>query len=137
MLVGASGALAAVAVGGGLVATDVLPGRTRLRAALGLTGDDGTVPDVEPGPMASGSFESTRRRGRTTAWAVSYPPGHERGDPLPVLVSLHGKGGTHRSSFDELANAWDLGAGEVVEPDPAVDRAAIRAAYAAARGADG
>jgi xylulokinase len=43
----------------------------------------------------------------------------------------------HGSSFDELATAWDLGAGEVVEPDPAVDRDAIRAAYAAARGADG
>ena len=34
--------------------------------------------------------------------------------------------------FDELAEAWGLGAGEIIEPDPGVDGAAIRAAYAAA-----
>ena len=35
-------------------------------------------------------------------------------------------------AFDELAEAWGLGAGEVIEPDPTVDGAAIRAAYATA-----
>ena len=34
--------------------------------------------------------------------------------------------------FDELSEAWGLGAGEIIEPDPGVDGAAIRAAYAAA-----
>ncbi|HEY8058950.1 MAG TPA: xylulokinase [Acidimicrobiales bacterium] len=33
--------------------------------------------------------------------------------------------------FDELAEAWGLGAGEIIEPDPGVDGAAIRAAYGA------
>ena len=33
--------------------------------------------------------------------------------------------------FDQLAAAWNLGAGHVVEPDETVDHAAIRAAYAA------
>ena len=36
------------------------------------------------------------------------------------------------SAFDELAEAWGLGAGEVIEPDLTVDGAAIRAAYATA-----
>ncbi len=34
--------------------------------------------------------------------------------------------------IDEIADAWGLGDGEVIEPDPEVDRAAIRAAYAVA-----
>ena len=37
-------------------------------------------------------------------------------------------------SFDDLAAAWALGTGHTVEPDPRVDRAAIRGAYADARG---
>jgi len=43
----------------------------------------------------------------------------------------------HGSSFEEIAAAWELGAGSVIEPDAAVDRDAIRAAYAAARGDEG
>lgn len=40
-------------------------------------------------------------------------------------------------SFEDLTAAWDVAVGEVVEPDDAVDRGAIRARYAAAaRGAD-
>ncbi len=38
------------------------------------------------------------------------------------------------SNFGELARAWQLGTGVIVEPDEAVDRLAIRAAYAMARG---
>lgn len=33
----------------------------------------------------------------------------------------------------DVGIAWGLGAGDVVEPDPSVDREAIRAAYAAVR----
>jgi xylulokinase len=36
----------------------------------------------------------------------------------------------HGARFEDVAAAWKLGAGEVVEPDPSVDRGAIRAAYA-------
>ena len=38
--------------------------------------------------------------------------------------------------FAQVSEAWGLGVGELVEPDDAVDRAAIRAAYAEAAGAD-
>jgi xylulokinase len=47
------------------------------------------------------------------------------GAALQAAAVLTGAG------FDELAEAWGLGAGEVIEPDPSVDGAAIRAAYAA------
>jgi xylulokinase len=35
----------------------------------------------------------------------------------------------HHCDFEELATAWNVGAGDVVEPDDNVDHAAIRAAY--------
>ena len=35
----------------------------------------------------------------------------------------------HRCGFDELARAWNLGAGDTIEPNENIDRAAIRAAY--------
>jgi len=38
------------------------------------------------------------------------------------------------AGFDEIATAWKLGTGDVVEPDLSVDRDSIRAAYADARG---
>jgi xylulokinase len=40
-----------------------------------------------------------------------------------------------RSRFEDIADAWNLGAGEVTEPDDRVDRMAIRAAYADAAAA--
>jgi xylulokinase len=36
----------------------------------------------------------------------------------------------HGCDFDALAEAWNLGAGDVIEPNDAVDRAAVRAAFA-------
>ena len=48
------------------------------------------------------------------------------GAAVQAAAVLHGR------RFDELAEAWGLGAGDVIEPDPTVDGAAIRAAYAAA-----
>jgi xylulokinase len=41
----------------------------------------------------------------------------------------------HDCDFADLAAAWSLGGGAAVEPDPTVDRAAIRGAYARARSA--
>jgi xylulokinase len=38
----------------------------------------------------------------------------------------------HGCGFDELAEAWNLGAGDVIEPDDSVDHAAVRAAFAEA-----
>jgi len=101
-LLGGAGALAAVATCGALVETEVLPGRSRLRDVLGLTGPEAPIPDVEAGPMTTGVFGSAERGGVRTGWAVSYPPGNRDGDALPVLVALHGRGADHRTCFDLL-----------------------------------
>jgi enterochelin esterase-like enzyme len=92
VLLGGLGALAAAAAGLGGVETGVLPGRDRLtdRVPAG-------VPKTTPGRLVSGSFVSKARHA-TTSWSVAYPPGHD-GQRLPVLISLHGRGGTHRDSF--------------------------------------
>ena len=36
------------------------------------------------------------------------------------------------STFDDVADAWNLRAGRTIEPDPTVDAAAIRDRYAEA-----
>jgi enterochelin esterase-like enzyme len=100
VLLGAGCALAGVAAAGAGVDEGWLPGRARLRRALGQTGPSGHVPHVTPGRVVSGSFVSQHRLGAETGWSVIYPgPVPE---PLPVMVALHGLGGTHRSWIDEL-----------------------------------
>ncbi len=101
-LVGGAATVAVVgAAGAGLVEADVLPGRARLHAALGLDGPDGTIPDVEPGDRHDAVLDvpdGTARLG----WSVVVPPGHELTDPLPVIVALHGRGGDHDTAFSSL-----------------------------------
>ena len=67
-----------------------------------------------------------------TGRAVEVPAAEELvalGASLQAAAILHG------CAIDEVAQAWDLGAGTLVEPDSRVDAAAIRDAYAAAVGA--
>jgi S-formylglutathione hydrolase FrmB len=98
-----AGATAGVAVAGGvgLVEAGALPGRARFHDALGLTGEDGVVPDVPGGPVVTGSFASAAR-GTTVGWTVSYPDGHRQADRLPVALLLHGRGGDHTSGLNDL-----------------------------------
>jgi xylulokinase len=66
-----------------------------------------------------------------TGRAVAVPADGELvacGAAVQAAAVLHG------ARFDEIATAWQLGAGDLVEPDLTVDRGAIRAAYAGARG---
>jgi predicted esterase len=99
LLAGAAGAVAAGTAG---IAVDdgMLPGRARLRRALGQTGPAGHIPDVAPGHVVSGTFVSRHRLGAETGWSVIYPG--RRPERLPVAVALHGLGGTHRTWIDEL-----------------------------------
>ncbi|HEY2271915.1 MAG TPA: alpha/beta hydrolase-fold protein [Jatrophihabitantaceae bacterium] len=69
-------------------------------AGLALAGcglPDG-VPDNGPGPMVSDTFHSSYRH-QDVGYAISYPPGHKPGEQLPVLVTLHGRGGDHTTAF--------------------------------------
>jgi dipeptidyl aminopeptidase/acylaminoacyl peptidase len=77
----------------------VIPGRARAHEVLGLTGEDGTVPDVPAGLVESGSFESAARR-TTVGWSVIYP--HNQPAGLPVALVLHGRGGDHTSAINDL-----------------------------------
>jgi pimeloyl-ACP methyl ester carboxylesterase len=94
------GGATAVALGGAALAVEggVLPGRSTLHRLLGLNGPAGSVPMADTGPSSSGSFTSRWRAG-STAWTISYPPGFSVDSALPVLISLHGVGGDHSSSF--------------------------------------
>jgi S-formylglutathione hydrolase FrmB len=95
VLLGGATAVAAAAAAGVGVEQGALPGRPWLQAHLGLNGAAGVVPDVEPGPVETGSFVSAHRLGAETGWCVIRPPGRHR--RLPVVVALHGLGEDHAS----------------------------------------
>ena len=62
---------------------------------------------------------------------AKVPSGAEHvatGACVQAAAVLHGR------PLDEVAAAWRLGSGEIIEPDARVDTAAVRAAYAYARG---
>lgn len=70
-----------------------LPGRPAAQRLLGLNGEDGVVPDVEPGPVELGSFVSQARLGARTGWTLTLPPGTAAA--LPLVVGLHGLRADH------------------------------------------
>ena len=80
----------------------MLPGRTRAYETLGLNGDGAPMPDAVPGESVSGSFTSQARGGVEVGWTVSYPPGHEPGAALPVVLVLHGASGNHATAVTSL-----------------------------------
>ncbi|WP_426562939.1 alpha/beta hydrolase-fold protein [Angustibacter sp. McL0619] len=90
--------LAAAAVGG--VEAGLLPGRPGLDHALGLDDVDGDRPSTEPGPVDYHSFDSTAR-GRRVSWGL-FRPDDRPAKGLPVVLSLHGRGGDARSTHDVL-----------------------------------
>jgi enterochelin esterase-like enzyme len=100
LLVG-GGAVALAATGGTLIEYDRLPGRARAHALLGLNGEAGVVPDAEPGPRVEGVLRSAYVADDPAYW-ISYPPGAEPGDRLPVVVALHGAGRTAEVWGDAL-----------------------------------
>ncbi|MER8184396.1 alpha/beta hydrolase-fold protein [Kitasatospora sp. NPDC094015] len=87
----------AVAAAGTAVAEDLLPGGPRLRRAIGLTGPDGTVPAVTPGPVGSTTFTSAAR-GRPVELITMSPPGVGPTAALPLCLVLHGRGGSARAT---------------------------------------
>ncbi len=90
------GVAAVGVVGGGvLVEEGVLPGKSKLDQVLGRCGTALEPPDVEPGPVTTGSFTSAARNGAEVGWTVIHPPGSGPGDALPVCLFLHGRGGSN------------------------------------------
>lgn len=99
---GAAAAVIAVVGGYELVEQRVLPGKTKLDKALGKCGSAPPVPTAAAGPMVHGEFVSQARAGKTVTWTVSYPPGTQPGQSMPVVVALPGRGGNDRSVFSTL-----------------------------------
>jgi pimeloyl-ACP methyl ester carboxylesterase len=96
-LLGGAGIAAAGLVGAGVgIEQGVLPGRPFLQAHLGLNGEDGVIPDIEPGPVLDDSFTSAARGGVEVGWSLLLPPRSDK-VALPLVVALHGLGADHRT----------------------------------------
>jgi esterase/lipase superfamily enzyme len=91
-----------------LVEHGVLPGKQTLDIIDGAC--DVPHPPLRfstPGPSYSKSFYS-HARNREVGYTIAYPPGHQPGDRLPLVVMLHGEGGDHTSGVGGLAPAKAL-----------------------------
>ena len=106
------GGLAALAVAGAagldLIAHGMLPGQQTLAQLDGAC----SVPAprlafTTPGPQESGTFYSRARR-RPVGYTIAYPPGHRAGDPLPLIVALHGFAADHTNALAGLTLAQGL-----------------------------
>jgi enterochelin esterase-like enzyme len=105
-----AGAAAAAAAGGLALAVErgsADAGRSLVKnAGLALKPAPVAYPDppqVESGRLVAGVFASQHAAAaRTTPvdYEISYPPGAEPGDPLPVAVLLHGLGRSESTAFD-------------------------------------
>jgi enterochelin esterase-like enzyme len=102
VLLASGGAVVVVGASGALVEYDVLPGRSRAHDLLGMNGEAGVVPDVEPGPRVEGVLQSEYVDDDPAYW-ISYPPGSRPGDKMPVVVALHGAGRTAETWCDGLS----------------------------------
>jgi S-formylglutathione hydrolase FrmB len=47
----------------------------------------------------------SRARNRTVGYTIAYPPGHEPGSQLPLVVMLHGFGGNHTNAVAGMSPA--------------------------------
>ena len=105
--VGAVAALAGGAAAGlELVSHGVLPGKSeldRLDGACSLPVTRFSFPSGV-GPTVSGSFYSSKRN-RLVAYSIGYPPHHNSGSELPLVVMLHGFGGNHATALAGLTPA--------------------------------
>jgi enterochelin esterase-like enzyme len=98
--------LACAAAGGAeLVSRGVLPGRALLDEVDGACSvRERPLTFAPPGPSIDGAFYSAARR-RTVGYTIAYPPGHRRGDELPLVVMLHGFGGSHADALAGMSPA--------------------------------
>ena len=107
-LIPAAAVVAAGVTGVELVSHGVLPGRAALDSLDGAC----SVPAPrlaysKPGPSFSGTFYSAARR-RPVGYTIAYPPGHQAGDQLPLVVMLHGYGASHADALSGMSPAQAL-----------------------------
>jgi S-formylglutathione hydrolase FrmB len=102
-----AGAVAALAGGAAagveLVSRGVLPGKPvldRLDGACSVPAAPWSFA-TPLGPTVSGTFYSAARE-RVVGYSIGYPPGYHQGDELPLVVMLHGFGGSHLTALAGL-----------------------------------
>jgi enterochelin esterase-like enzyme len=111
--------LACAAAGGAeLDSRGVLPGRALLDELDGACSvAEPPLAFAPPGPSVDGAFYSPAR-GRTVGYTIAYPPGHRRGDELPLVVMLHGYGGNHADALAGMSPAQAVALKPGVRPLP-------------------
>jgi pimeloyl-ACP methyl ester carboxylesterase len=97
---GGAAAVAACGVTGvEFVSHRILPGKTVLDELDGACSVPSPPLAYSPsGPSFSGTFYSDARN-RTVGYTIAYPPRHHTGDELPLVIMLHGYGGTHADAL--------------------------------------
>ena len=70
-LIGAGSTVAVGGIGLGLVEARVLPGRARLNSILGWDGGDLEIPDVESGPISTGTTKPNCRI-EAAIWLICF-----------------------------------------------------------------
>jgi enterochelin esterase-like enzyme len=86
-----------------LVSHGVLPGHQLLLEVEGACAVPVPAAVYSPlGPADSGRFYS-RARHRSVGYTIGYPPFHQRGSLLPLVVMLHGYGGNHTDALAGLS----------------------------------
>jgi enterochelin esterase-like enzyme len=107
-LIPVAAVVAAGVTGIELVSHGVLPGQAALDSLDGACSV--AAPRLaysRPGPSFSGTFYSAARR-RSVGYTIAYPPGHQAGDQLPLVVMLHGYGTSHASALSGMSPAQAL-----------------------------
>jgi enterochelin esterase-like enzyme len=102
--IGSVAAVAAAGAGGlELVAKGVVSGRRALDWIDGACSVPApSLVSASRGPSMSGTFYSRARR-REVGYTIAYPPGYRPGSRLPLIIGLHGFGGSHASVLAGLS----------------------------------
>ena len=104
-LVGATGSVAAGALGVVLIENGILPGKLTLDELTGACDVAATPRTFSPlGSSRSGTFYSHFRR-RRVGYTVAWPPNHGPGSELALAVMLHGFGGSHGGATANMSPA--------------------------------
>jgi enterochelin esterase-like enzyme len=102
---GAIGVMAAGAAGVELVSHGVLPGKSTLNELDGACAAAGPpLRFSKLGRMHPGTFYS-KARNRAVRYTIAYPPGHNPGSLLPLVVVLHAYGATSANALSGITLA--------------------------------
>ena len=110
------------------VVCGLLDGLDALRAAT----SDGRGSESRTFLVGGGARSPAYRRivADLSGMPITIPAGEEH---VAIGACVQAAAVLHQCSPDEIASAWALGEGDIIEPDPRVDRVALRARYAELR----